>query len=184
MTRDRWGLVLYSAAVLLATLVHRIDALALLLGVALALSGRRVLSTVRKSLRTIVVFNAVVTVSYIAVALLEGSEWWRVVVLINLRVFLLSVLTTILVHRVNLLRALSFSRSLVYVISVATGQISMFRRTVVDFRLAFRSRMLGRASVRDRYRHAAATASFLVARAVQETTEVTLAMKARGFFDD
>jgi cobalt/nickel transport system permease protein len=184
MTRDRWGLVLYSGAVLLATMVHRIDVLAALLAVALAVSGRRVLSTMRRSFRTIAIFNAVVTVSYIAVALMEGSQWWRVVVLINLRVFLLAVLTTILVRRVNLLRALSFSRSLVYLMSVATGQISMFRRTVVDFRLAFRSRVVGRATVRDRYRHAAATASFLMARAVQETTEVTLAMKARGFFDD
>lgn len=184
MTRDRWGLVLYASTVLLATMVHRIDVLATLLALALALSGRRVLSTAWKSLRTIVVFNLVVTISYVAVALLAGSQWWRVVILINLRVFLLAVLTTLLVRRVNLLRAFSFSRSLVYVMSVAIGQVSMFRRTIDDFRLAFRSRVLGRATVKDRYRHAAATASFLVARAVQETTEVTLAMKARGFFDD
>jgi len=184
MTRDRWGLVLYAAAVLFATTVHRIDLLAVLLVAAMALSGSRSLSTAWRSLRTIAVFNAVVTVSYIAVAVLAGSDWWRVVVLINLRVFVLAVLTAVLVRRVNLLKALSFSRSLVYVLSVASGQISMFRRTVTDFRLAFRSRVVGRASVRDRYRHAAAMASFLVARAVQETTEVTLAMKARGFFDD
>jgi cobalt/nickel transport system permease protein len=132
----------------------------------------------------VVLFASVVTAAYVALGWWRGEVSWRFVVLLNVRVFLLACLAALVAMRVNAFRALGFSRTLVYVLTVAYSQALTFRRLHDEFRLAFTSRSVGKVRSRDRYRHAAATASYFLRRALRESGDVTLAMTSRGFFDD
>jgi cobalt/nickel transport system permease protein len=106
------------------------------------------------------------------------------VALVNLRVLLLTSMTFLLGQRVNLFAALSFSRTLLYLLTIAYGQIVTFRRLMADFRLGLESRSLNRPRPIDIFRHGAATAAFFLKRSHRGAADVTQAMASRGFFHD
>lgn len=184
MNRDRALLVLYLTAVVAATMIHNAAVLAAGLAVTLIVAGRDAGRVLKRSALAVAAFTSLVTVAYVALAWWRGEISWYFVVLLNTRVLLLTSLSVLFAMRVNPFRALSFSRTLVHVVTVATSQVLAFRRLHHDFRLAFTSRSAGPVRARDRYRHAAATASFFIRRALRETTDITMAMTSRGFFDD
>lgn len=183
MNRDRAMLLLYAAAVLTATLVH--DVQVLIVGLILTgLVARRDAAVVaRRAGIAVAMFAAVVTAAYVAMGTWRGEVSWEFVALLNVRVFLLTSLSVLVAMKVNLFRALDFSTTLVFVLTVAWSQALTFRRLHEDFRLAFTSRAVGRVRALDRYRHAAATASYFLRRALRETGDITMAMTSRGFFD-
>lgn len=180
--RDRLALAGYVCGVLLATSIHDIRFLLGGLVAVLALSGRDLPVVARRAALSIVVFNSIVTVAYVGASLLRGGGSGYYVALINVRVFLLTSLTFLVARRVNLWKALAFSRTLTYVLALAATQTLTFRRLFEEFRMAFRSRSIGRPSVRDLYRHAASTGAFFLDRSLESVTEVAQAMKSRGFF--
>jgi cobalt/nickel transport system permease protein len=184
MNRDRAILGIYLLAVVAATLVHRVDVLCVALVVTLILAGADATRIVRRAVVGVAPFAGVVTVGYVAAAWWRGEVSWYFVALINARVALLASMSLLFAARVNAFRALAFSRTLVYVLTVAWSQAQTFRRLHHDFRLAFTSRSAGRVSAHDRYRHAASTASFFLRRSLVETSDITMAMTSRGFFDD
>jgi len=180
--KDRFALGLYLGAVLLATSVHRLSVLAALLAAAILLAGPRCVAVGRRALLSVIFFTSIVTVSYVPIALAQGefSAWY--VGLLNLRVFLLAFLTFLLADRINLFRALAFSRTLLFLLTIAYGQIITFRRLFVEFRAALSSRTIERPSMLDVYLHGASTAGWFFRKALHESREITLAMKSRGFF--
>lgn len=182
--RDRIALVAYAGAVVAATAIHHAGVLAVAAAGAAALAGRDAPRVSWRALRAIVVFNAVVTISYAALVMARGDTPWHVVALLNARVYLITILTALAARRINMFKALAFSRSLVFLLTVAYGQVTTFRRLVLDYRLAFASRSPAPARLADRYRHAAATASLAMRRSMHEAGEITMAMSSRGFFDD
>lgn len=184
MTRDVALFVLYAAAVVAATLVHDVAILLSMLAAASILAGRDWVRVASRAFRAILVFNALVTVSYTIVSLVRGDFSPGYLVLVNVRVFFLTLLTALAARRINFMRVFSFSRSLTYVITLAVGQIVTFRRLLDDMRMAMTSRSVGRAGLRDMYRYAAASASFFFLRAINDASEITDGMKSRGFFDD
>jgi cobalt/nickel transport system permease protein len=101
----------------------------------------------------------------------------------NLRVYLLTYLTLWLSARVNLFRALDFSRTLVFLLTLAYSQALSLRRVYQEFRLALRSRTIGRLAARDVYRHRASLGGFLLDKSLHEATDIAQALRSRGFFD-
>ena len=184
MRRDGAFLLLYLAAVVAATLVHDLRALAALLAAAVLLAGRDAPRVARRALLAILLFNSVVTLSYVAITLLRGGFSGRYVALVNLRVFTITFLTFLMIRRVNAYRALGFSRSLQVLLTLATSQIVGFRRACEDFRLALRSRMPGRPAFRQLGRHGAAAAAYFLAQSMHNAEETGQALRSRGFFDD
>ncbi|MFH1679616.1 MAG: ABC transporter permease [Candidatus Eisenbacteria bacterium] len=182
--RDRAALLLYVAAVVCATLLHDVLFLAAALAAAVLFSGRSAPRLAARAARAILIFNAVVTVSYAAISLLRGSFEPVYLLRMNLRVFLMTYLTFFLISRINPFRALSFSPALLYLFTLAYGQIAVFRRLYDDFRLALRSRSPAKIRRRDLYRHAGATGAFLLEKALHDSTEIAQAMRSRGFFSD
>jgi cobalt/nickel transport system permease protein len=184
MNRDTAFLIVYLVAVFVITLIHD----PLVLGVALAglmlAAGSQRWRIARRALIAIALFNSVVTVSYVLLTLFRGGFSGRYVVLMNARVFLLTFLTFFVVGRVNPFNALAFSRTLTYLFSLAYGHVVTFRRLYEDFRMALKSRTIRRARTRDLYRHGAAAGSFFLEKSLHDTTEITEAMKSRGFFND
>jgi cobalt/nickel transport system permease protein len=182
--RARAALLAYLAAIVLATMVHQIGVLALGLGLVLALAGRGWLRILRRAAIAILFFNLVVTLSYGVVAGLQGTFSLDFVVLVNLRVLLLTSLTFLFVSRVNPFEALSFSRSLTYLFTLAYSQSMAFKQALEDFRLAFRSRRIEQVGLRDRYRHGASVGVHFLDKSLHRATEITQVMRSRGFFDD
>jgi cobalt/nickel transport system permease protein len=184
MNRDRASLLVYVVAAVAATMIHRVEIVAAGLLVTVALAGRDAPSVARRAGVAVAVFASTVTVAYAALGWWRGEFSWYFVALLNTRVLLLTCMSVLVAMRVNVFRALDFSRTLTYVMTVAYSQALTFRRLHDDFRLAFASRSVGRVRARDRYRHAAATASYFLRRALRETGDITMAMTSRGFFDD
>lgn len=184
MLRDRLLLILYAVLVVAATMIQDWRGLAVLLVFVLIAAGRDAPRVVRGAARAVVLFSVIVLASYTVVALYRGQFSAQYLVRTALRVSAIACLTFLLPLRVNLLRAFAFSRSLVWLITIAYGQAQALRRTMTDFRLALQSRSLTAPRLRDRYRHAAALAGYLLRRAVRDAAEVSQAMTARGFGHD
>jgi cobalt/nickel transport system permease protein len=180
--KDRLLLLGYAIAVLAATSIHDPWWLAAGLLGAVLLAGRRAPAIARRALRAIVLFSLVVSVGYAAGALFGQHVSIEYLMRINIRVYLLIFLTFLLVARVDLLRALNFSRSLTYLATLALSQIITFRRLFEDLRRAADSRRLRRRRLRDGYLQSAAAAVQLFDKAERTSGEIALAMRSRGFF--
>lgn len=182
--RERLALFGYLACLVVGTSVHHAGFLALALAAVLLLAGRAWLRIARRALLAVLVFNGVVTASYAVLAGLQGNLSLDYIVLLNLRVSFLTALTFLFAARVNPFRALDFSRSLTVLFTVAYSQAMAFRRVLSDFRLAFESRCIERAGLRDRYRHSAGVGAHILDKSLHHATEITQVMRSRGFFDD
>jgi cobalt/nickel transport system permease protein len=182
--RDRILLLAYAIAVVTATSVHSLWLLAGMLAAGVLLAGPRRGAIARRALLAVVLFTSVVLIAYAVTSLLQGTFSGRYLALITLRVLTLTYLTLLLAERVNLIRAFDFSRTLLYVVTLATSQVLTMRRVFDEFRQALRSRTLERPSAATVYRHGAATAAFFVEKSVHDATEIAQAMRSRGFFDD
>ena len=182
--RDRLGLFLYLGLVVLITTIHDLGFLAAMLALAAVVAGRDVLRIARRAGLAMFLFSSVVIVSYSVAALVRGDFSAGFVALITLRVFLLAYLTFLLQLRINLFRAMGFSRTLLYTLTLAYGQVLTFRRLFADFRLALKSRSITPPRISILYRHGAATASFFLNKSLKDSTEITQAMASRGFFSD
>lgn len=182
--RDRVAFLFYVAAVVLVTSVHDMRLLLCAALVAAVVAGRDLAGIARRAALSIVFFNSVVTLSYLILSLVRGDFSARYVALVNLRVFTLTFLTFLVGARVNMVRALAFSRTLSYVLTLAVSQTLAFRRLFGDFRQAFASRSIERPRVADVFRHAASTGSFFLEKSLANVTEITHAMQSRGFFSD
>lgn len=181
--RDRLTLLVYALAVLAATLVHDPRWLAGGLTVTLLLAGSGAGGLLSRVVRTVLPFNLAVSMGYLMLAWLRTEPPWQTLLLLNLRVLLLTAITFLFVRRVNLFRALGFSRSLTYLLGLAYSQALTFRRAHEDFRLALVSRSPRRPGLMDRYRVSAAAASWYLEKALAAARESAQALRSRGFFD-
>ena len=184
MQRDRAYLLIYLTAIVTATLIH--DPLWLAAGLALVLliAGREAGSLLRRAVLTVLAFNTVISLSFIGMAWLQDISPWHTLLRLNLRVILLTSLTFLFISRANLFQALSFSKSLTYVLGLAYSQSLTFRRAHDDFRLALASRSLKRPGLIDRYRASAAAISWFIEKSLHAATQSSQALRSRGFFHD
>jgi cobalt/nickel transport system permease protein len=182
--RARAALAAYFAAVVALTLLHHPGALALALLVVLPLGGRAAPRLAGRTLAAVAVFNGLVSLAYAAVELWLCNPPWTYLLRINLRVFALVYLGFVVMERVDLLRAVSFSRPLSFLFTLAYAQARSFRRQAQDFRLALHSRSAGPLTLRDRYRFASRLGAHLLDKAVERSAEIARAMRSRGFFLD
>jgi cobalt/nickel transport system permease protein len=184
MKRDHVYLSLYLASVLAATLIHSPVLLGAGLALVLLAAGRDGFSLLRRAVLTVLAFNAVINLSYAAMAWMGDLSPWETLLRLNLRVVLLTTLTFLFIARANLFRALDFSKSLTYVLGLAYSQAMTFRRAHEDFRQALASRSLKRPGLMDRYRASAAAASWFLEKSLHAATQSSQALRSRGFFHD
>jgi cobalt/nickel transport system permease protein len=177
-------LFVYLAAVVMITSIHDIGFYLISLAALILLAPGDFFKIAKRALVAIMIFNSIITISYVVITLVQGSFSFRYVALINLRVFLLTSLTFLLVDKINPFKAFAFSRSLLYLLTLAYSQVLTLRRLFEEFRLALKSRSPSRPAARDLYRHGASTGAFLLRKSINDTTDITQAMKSRGFFND
>lgn len=182
--KSRIALLLYVAAVVLATAIHEPLLLAAALGIVLFVAGRQWARILRRAGLAVFAFNAVVTVSYAVVAGLQGTVSFHYLALVNLRVVFLTCLTFLFAARVNPFEALAFSRHLTYLCTLACSQAMTLAEVMTNFRLALRSRTIAPVALRDRYRHSASVGALLLEKSLHSSAEISCGLRSRGFFDD
>lgn len=100
---------------------------------------------------------------------------------IVLRVLVLYLLTFLILSHVNLYSALAFSRSLSYMLVLATGFMTTYKRQLGEFSYALASRTLRRMSMSENLRFLKRVLLYFFFRSVSDMEEVSRAMKSRGF---
>jgi cobalt/nickel transport system permease protein len=181
---DTVKVALAAVFILLITLIHEIP---FLLGAAVliaVLSGRSYPRVAKRALVAMLLFNSVVTLSYLVVASLGDGISWHYVILVNTRVFALTSLTFLLVESVDPFRVVGFSRSLTYLLVLTWSQILTLRRTAGEFRHALLSRTPVRPSKRNLIRHGAGIGAYFISRTIHDADDIAQAMKSRGFPGD
>lgn len=179
----RLAFVVYLLCVVGLTLVHEPPVFAGVLVLAVVLSGRRAGHIFLHVLRALLFFNITVSVGYGIMAWMRGEAFRDTLILINLRVFTLTWLTFLLMHRVHLPSALSFSRTLLFFLTLSWSQARLYSQIFEEFRLALESRSPDAPTVRSRLRMISAAGRSLVDRALHDAEERALSMKARMFFE-
>ncbi len=182
--KDKLFLLFYAAAVIVVTSYHNIMFLAGFLVVMFVLSGAQFLLLFRKAFFAVVFFNSIISVSYLTVSLIQGHPWAQYIVLINLRVFLLTFMGFFIINRVNLFKALSFSSTMTFILVLAGSQILTFKKIYDDFAFALKSRVIKRAQTKDLHNYISSMICFFLNKSVNNSREVTQAMRSRGFFGD
>ncbi len=184
MNRDFSFFLFYLAGVLLLTSFH---GMALMVSCALflaVLSGRSFVKLFRKALFALLLFNSTISISYMVLSITRGRPFLASLLLINARTYVLTFATFLLIDRVNLFSAFSFSKTLTYLLTLSYSQILTFRRILVELTLSLKSRTITRPGRKDWYRFVSSAVYLFLDRAVHNSREITLAMKSRGFRDD
>ncbi|NIM65430.1 MAG: hypothetical protein GTO51_05495 [Candidatus Latescibacteria bacterium] len=182
--RDKIIFILYFGSVVSITYIHNIGFLLAGLGVVALISQKSLPRIAKKAAIAIAFFNFIVTISYCTLSVIKGNFSIHYIALINLRVFLLTSLTFLVAGRINPFKALGLSRSILYLLTLAYSQVLTMQRLFDEFRQARRSRSIARLSMRDMYRHGASTGAFLLRKSINDATEISQAMRSRGFFND
>lgn len=137
----------------------------------------------KRVLRSIVWFNLSVTIGYIVMSFVEGFSPWSFLLYINMKVYLLTYFVFYFFSKVDMLEFFSFSKDLSYLLSISLSQIISYKKTFEEFKLAYRARIVRK--LRDRkYKFITQVFEFFLLKTLGDAKERTMAMKARGFFDN
>jgi len=177
-------LAAYAIAVVSATFIHHPAILALALVMVLTLAGRARWQLLRRAFKAILFINLTVSLGFVLLAGLRNEFHAEYLLVVNLRVLLMVLLGFWFVSRVNLLRALAFSPSLVWMATLAIGQIQTFRRITADHRLALQSRSPEPPRLAERMHSSMAEGRDLLDKSMAISLEAAQAMRSRGCFDD
>ena len=172
--------LLYVGGIIVFTFFHNVYFYALLIFFLLILSGKEFIPTVKKTFFSIIIFNSVITISYV---IINGFDWYYIA-LINTRVFGITFMTFLFIKKVNLFRLFSFSESLMFIITLSYTQILSFQKHLTDFRLAFKSRVILKPRFSERYNFFQRVIQFFMKSSLERSKEINMAMKSRGFYTD
>ena len=176
-------LLIYIILILVLTSFHNVEFLFVFLLFLLILSGKDVFNLARKSFFSILAFNSIISISYIVLSVIQNKEWVDYIVLLNLRVFDLTFLTFLFASKVNLFKALDFSKTFSMILVLSYSQILLFRKTFEDFKLALRSRIITKTPKKDIYNFVSTITFYFLNKSINNSKEISQAMKSRGFLD-
>lgn len=182
--KDRMLLIGWLLAVIAITFIHEPLYLAALTALVLSLQGRAAPRIALRALAAVVFVNLAVSVAFVFSAWMNGEPWGVFVLRLNLRVFLLALITLWMVRRVDLVRAAAFSPSLQFLLVLVLGQIRTLGAMLVDYRLALTSRSATRPALNVRMRSAGSQVGAMMEKAERNADQLNQGMRARGFFDD
>jgi cobalt/nickel transport system permease protein len=161
--------------------IKNTEILLLLLSLLWIVSYDKIFKLNKKVLKSILLFNAGVSIGYMVMGIIEGIEVWSFLIYINLKVYVLTYFVTLFFERIDIVRFFAFSKNLSFLLSISLSQIISYKKTFEDFRYAYRARVVK--SLRSREKRFITTVfEFFLQKAMSDAKERTLAMKARGAF--
>jgi cobalt/nickel transport system permease protein len=116
-------------------------------------------------------------------SLIQSLSPWEFLLYINLKVYLLTYFVFYFFSKVDMIAFFSFSKELSFLLSISLSQIISYKKTFDDFRLAFQARVIRKVSEREKG-FITQVLEFFLLKALRDSKERTMAMKARGFFDN
>lgn len=182
--RDKILFTIYIALIVLLTSIHNIYFFLFVIFILFLLAGNKVIKLLRRTITSILLFNLIISFSYIAYCILNSLPWLDYILLINIRVFSLTFLTFLFVDRVNLFKALSFSKTLSYILVLSYSQILIFKKYLEDFKFALESRLLNKPKLSDSYNFVSSMFFYFFNKSINNSKEISQGMKSRGFFND
>jgi len=136
----------------------------------------------KRVVKSVIWFNLSISVGYLIMSMLKGFCPWEYLLYINLKVYLLTYFVFYFFSKVDMIEFFSFSKELSFLLSISLSQIISYKKTFEDFRLAYRARVVR--SLREREKgFVGRVFEFFLLKALRDSKERTMAMKARGFFD-
>ncbi|WP_457640550.1 hypothetical protein [Persephonella sp.] len=182
--KDKLYLLFYTCSVITFTTIHSISFFILSILILFILSGKDIIKITKKAVLSILIFNSVISASYFVISVFRDDYNFDYILLINLRVFAITYLTFLFVHKVNLFRMFSFSKTLTFLLILSYSQILIFKKYFSDFQMALKSRMINKPTKKDRYNFISSVIYFFMNKSVKNSQEIAQAMKSRGFFID
>ncbi|ARU48847.1 hypothetical protein Sdiek1_1686 [Sulfurospirillum diekertiae] len=169
--RDRtlFGLYLLGLAVILAS--HSSYLLLFFAFILLLLARSQWLKMLKKSFKAIVFFNIAITLGYLIIALVQQKPWLDYLLLFNLRVFDLTLTTMLFSHYVNIALALSFSKTLSFLLSISLSQIYSYQKSYENFMLALKSRLIKKMSERAQKEFITSVFGYFFTKALYDSEE-------------
>ena len=136
----------------------------------------------KQVVKSVIWFNLSISVGYLIMSMLKGFSAWEYLLYINLKVYLLTYFVFYFFSKVDMIEFFSFSKELSFLLSISLSQIISYKKTFEDFRLAYKARVVR--SLREREKgFVGRVFEFFLLKALRDSKERTMAMKARGFFD-
>ena len=137
----------------------------------------------QKSIKSVLLFNLTISLGFILLSLLKDKPWLDFIMLFNLRVFDLSFMTILFTQSVNLPSLLSFSPTLSFLFTISLSQITSYQKSYENFLLSLKSRLIKKMSERRKKEFITSVFGYFFKKALYDSGEKSLALKARGFFD-
>jgi len=177
--KDRVLFFAMIGVIVLLTFIHKVEIFLFLAIVFIFFSYKIAI----KSLWAILFFNLSITLGYIFQSFFTGKDVFDYLILFNLRVFDITFLVLYVTSKINIIKAVSFSKSLRFLFSATLSQIDSFKRSFDDFIFALKSRSVKKLGERKKKEFISAMFYFFLQKALHNSKERSLALKARGFFD-
>ncbi len=171
----------FIASLLLILSLKEMAFIALFLSVLLLVSYKKVVYITKKTLQSLLFFNGSISLGYLTVALFQGIDPYHYILYINLKVFTLTYFVFYFFHKINMVEFFSFSKDLSFLLMITLSQIISYKKTYEDFKLAYKARVIKKLQSREK-KFILRVFEFFFSKALQDSKERTLAMKARGFF--
>jgi len=134
-----------------------------------------------KVIKSVIFFNLGVSIGYVILAYFKDINPWEYIVYINLKVILMTYFVFWFFSKVSIVEFFSFSKDLSYLLTITLSQIYSYKKTFEDFRLGFKARVV---NIRDKEKQFITnTFKFFLTKAMRDSKERAMAMRARGFFE-
>ncbi len=180
----RIALAIYAVMIIAITFIHNAYHLLFIVPLLFLVSGRQALHIFKHTIKSILFFNIIITLSFASLSLYRGTPFIDSIALMNLRVFLLTYLTFLFIHRIHLPAALSFSSTLSFLVTLSWSQAILYRKLYKEFLLAHKSRSPIPPALKDRWHLVGVSGKYLLEKSLHDSMEKGLAMRSRGFFND
>ena len=144
-------------------------------------SGLSFFKLFKRTLIALLVFNFIVSVSFFALSLFKGTNSFHSILLINLRTMTLTFATFLIIEKVNLFNVFSFSKNLSFLLTLSYIQIISFKKILSDFYSALKSRTVKKPENTNLIQFVSLLTLFFLNTALNNSKEIYLAMKSRGF---
>ncbi|MDD2385091.1 MAG: hypothetical protein PHN18_12940 [Sulfurospirillaceae bacterium] len=151
--------------------------------ICLLLAKKEIFILLKRALKSILVFNLVISIGYIVTSMMQQRVWIDYILMFNIRVFDLTLLTFLFTRYANIAQALSFSKTLSFLWTISLSQIISYQKSYENFKLSLKSRVIKKMSERSQKEFIASAFGYFFKKALYDSEEKSLALKARGLFD-
>lgn len=179
---DRSWFVLYMVTVLALGMLHNEWVMLIAIIITLTLGGKARWKIFFRAVLVIALFNTSVSLSYIAYGLFVPVDPFALI-LINLRALAITLLTFTLVRRINLHKALAFSRLLALLYSFTYAQITLLRSLLFSYYDGLKSRGATLKSTVTK-KQLQPLLSTLFGTMLHKSNEQSMGLRSRGLMDD